>query len=217
MPSTVPPHAGQPLVTIGPPLARAKAVIIMIHGRGAAPRNILELAPLIAGRDVACLGPTASGGTWYPMSFMAPTAQNEPGITSGISVVHGLIDDAIAAGVPSERIVLLGFSQGACLAGTAAQRKPRRYGGVIMLSGGLIGPPGTTWSADGDFAGTPIFLGCSDIDAHIPEPRVRESAAHFTRMGANVDCRIYPGMGHLVNEDELAFAKQLVEGVVATS
>ena len=185
----------------------------MIHGRGAAPRNILELAPLIAGRDVACLGPTASGGTWYPMSFMAPTAQNEPGITSGISVVHGLIDDAIAAGVPSERIVLLGFSQGACLAGTAAQLKPRRYGGVIMLSGGLIGPPGTTWSADGDFAGTPIFLGCSDVDAHIPEARVLASAAHLESMGAEVTCRIYEGFGHAVNEDEISFVRELVASV----
>ncbi len=213
MPAPVAPHAGQPVVRLGPPFAKARAAIIMVHGRGAAPRNILELAPLIAGRDVACAAPTASGGTWYPMSFMAPTAQNEPGITSGISVVHALIDEAIAAGVPSERIVLLGFSQGACLAGTAAQRKPLRYGGVIMLSGGLIGPPGTVWSADGDLAGTPVFLGCSDIDPHIPEPRVRESAAHFTRMGATVECRIYPGMGHLVNEDELAFAKALVDDV----
>lgn len=213
MPAPVAPHAGQPVVRIGPPFAKASALLIMVHGRGAAPRNILELAPLIAGREVACVAPTASGGTWYPMSFMAPTAQNEPGITSGIGVVHALIDEAIAAGVPSERIMLLGFSQGACLAGTAAQRKPLRYGGVIMLSGGLIGPPGTVWSADGDLAGTPVFLGCSDIDPHIPEPRVRESAAHFTRMGATVECRIYPGMGHLVNEDELAFAKRLVDDV----
>ena len=104
MPSNVAPHAGQPVVTLGPSLDKARAAIIMVHGRGAAARNILELAPFIAGREVACLAPSASGGTWYPMSFMAPTAQNEPGITSGISVVHGLIDDAIAAGVPAERI-----------------------------------------------------------------------------------------------------------------
>jgi phospholipase/carboxylesterase len=214
MPSNLAPHAGQPVVVLGPSLAKARAALIMVHGRGAAARNILELAPLIAGREVACIAPSASGGTWYPMSFMATTAQNEPGITSGISVVHGLIDDAIAAGIPSERILLLGFSQGACLAGTAAQRRPQRFGGVIMLSGGLIGPPGTTWTSEGDFAGAPIFLGCSDIDPHIPEPRVRESAAHFERMGAQVECRIYPGMGHLVNEDELAFAKRLVDNVV---
>lgn len=213
MSAPLPPHAGQPVASWGAPLARARAAVIMVHGRGASPRSILDLAPVIASPDVACLAPGALGGTWYPMSFMAPTAQNEPGITSGISVVHGLIDDVVAAGIPAERIVLLGFSQGACLASTAAQRRPRRYGGVVVLSGGLIGPPGTTWSEEGDFAGTPVFLGCSDVDAHIPEARVRESAAVFERMKADVDCRIYAGMGHLVNEDEVRWARELIAGI----
>ena len=207
------PHAGQPVVMRGRALADARAAVIMVHGRGASAQSILELAAAIPHADVAYLAPGASGGTWYPMSFMAPTVQNEPGITSGISVIHALIDQAVAAGVAEERIILLGFSQGACLASTSAQRRPRRYGGVIVLSGGLIGPPGTQWSSDGDFAGTPIFLGCSDIDAHIPEPRVRESAAHLEQMGADVTCRIYEGMGHMVNEDEIAFARELVERV----
>jgi phospholipase/carboxylesterase len=206
----LPPHAGQPVASWGAPLAEARAVVIMVHGRGASARSILELAPAIASPGVAFLAPGAVGGTWYPMSFMAPTAQNEPGITSGISVVHGLIDEVIAQGIPAERIVLLGFSQGACLASTAAQRRPQRYGGVVVLSGGLIGPPGTTWSEEGDFAGTPVFLGCSDVDAHIPEARVRESAAVFERMKADVDCRIYAGMGHLVNEDEIRWTRDLL-------
>lgn len=111
--------------------------------------------------------------------------------------------------------MLLGFSQGACLASTSAQRKPKRYGGVVVLSGGLIGPPSTEWSADGDFAGTPIFLGCSDVDAHIPEVRVLASAAHLERMGAEVTCRIYQGFGHAVNEDEIAFVRELVAGVAS--
>jgi predicted esterase len=145
---------------------------------------------------------------------MAPIEQNEPGITSGISVVHGLIAETIAAGVPAERIVLLGFSQGACLASTAAQRRPDRYGGVIVFSGGLIGPPGTTWTETGSFRSAPVFFGCSDQDAHVPESRVRESAQVFERMGANVTTRIYPGMGHLVNEDEIGFARDLIFGVV---
>lgn len=208
---TLPPHAGQPVVMRGRALATARAAVIMVHGRGASPESILELARAIPHPDVAYLAPGASGGTWYPMSFMAPTAQNEPGISSGISVIHALIDQVVVAGIPPERIILLGFSQGACLAATSAQRRPRRYGGVIVFSGGLIGPPSTQWSADGDFAGTPIFLGCSDTDAHIPEPRVRESAAQLERMGAEVTCRIYEGMGHLVNEDEIAFARELVE------
>lgn len=213
MPAPLPPHAGQPILVRGKALAESRAAVIMVHGRGASPQSILELAAAIAHPEVAYVAPGASGGTWYPMSFMAPTAQNEPGITSGISVIHALIDEVVAAGIPEDRIILLGFSQGACLASTAAQRRPRRYGGVVVLSGGLIGPPGTQWSADGDFAGTPIFLGCSDIDAHIPAPRVRESAAHLERMGAEVTCRIYEGMGHLVNEDEIAFARELVERV----
>ena len=213
MTAPLPPHAGQPVVMRGQALADARAAVILVHGRGASPQSILELASAIPHADVAYLAPGASGGTWYPMSFMAPTAANEPGISSGISVVHALIDQVVAAGIPEERIVLLGFSQGACLASTSAQRRPRRFGGVIVFSGGLIGPPGTPWSSEGDFAGTPIFLGCSDTDAHIPEPRVRESAAHLEGMGAEVTCRIYPGMGHLVNEDEIAFARELVERV----
>jgi predicted esterase len=201
-------------VRAGAPLALARAVLIMIHGRGAAPGNILDLAPAIGRPDVACLAPAAAGGTWYPLSFMAPIEQNEPGITSGISVVHGLIAEVIAGGLPAERIVLLGFSQGACLACTAAQRRPDRYGGVIVFSGGLIGPPGTTWDETGSFRSTPVFFGCSDRDAHVPESRVRESAAVFERMGAQVTTRIYPGMGHLVNEDEIGMAREMVEKIV---
>ena len=211
--AAIPPHAGQPVVARGAPLAGAKAAVIMIHGRGASPRSILELAPMIETPGVAFLAPAANGGTWYPLGFMSPIEQNEPGITSAISVVHALIEEVVAAGIPEEKVVLLGFSQGACLASTSAQRRPRQYGGVLVLSGGLIGPPGTTWSADGDLAGTPIFLGCSDRDPHIPEPRVRESAAHLERMGASVTCRIYEGMGHTVNDDEITFARELAETV----
>jgi predicted esterase len=182
----------------------------MIHGRGAGPQNVLDLAPAIGHPNAAYLAPAAAGGTWYPYSFLAPIEQNEPGITSGISVIHALIDEVLAAGIPAKRIMLLGFSQGACLACTAAQRRPNCYGGVIVFSGGLIGPPGTVWSENGLFRSTPVFFGCSDQDAHVPESRVRESGAVFQRMGARVTTRIYPGMGHLVNEDETGFARQLL-------
>jgi predicted esterase len=185
----------------------------MIHGRGAGPANILDLVPHIGSPGVAYLAPAASGNTWYPKSFLSPIDENEPGISSGIAVVHSLIDEILGEGITSDRIVLLGFSQGACLASTAAQRRPGRYGGVIVFSGGLIGPPGTSWSEAGSFVSTPAFFGCSDIDAHVPEPRVRESAAVYERMGAAVTTRIYPGMGHLVNEDEVAFAKDLIAGL----
>lgn len=213
MTTALPPHAGQPMLTRGRPLAEARAAVIMVHGRGASPQSILELAQAIPHPDVAYLAPGAVGGTWYPQSFMAPIAANEPGISSGISVIHALIEQVVAAGIPEERIILLGFSQGACLASTSAQRRPKRYGGVVVLSGGLIGPPSVEWSTDGDFAGTPIFLGCSDVDAHIPEARVLASAAHLESMGAEVTCRIYRGFGHAVNEDEIAFMRELVASV----
>lgn len=213
--AALPPHGGQPVMRAGAPLERARAVAIMVHGRGAGPANILDLIPAIGHPDVAYLAPAASAGTWYPKSFMAPTADNEPGISSGISVVHALIDEVIAAGITPERIMLLGFSQGACLTSTAAHRRPDRYGGVVLFSGGLIGPPGTKWDIEGSFRSTPVFFGCSDIDAHVPESRVRESAAVFERMGADVTTRIYPGMGHLVNDDEAEFARDLLAQLTA--
>ena len=185
----------------------------MIHGRGAGPRNILELVPSLELPEAAYIAPAAAGGTWYPQSFMAPMERNEPGITSGISVVHSLIDEALAAGLASDRLALLGFSQGACLVSTAAQRRPQRFGAVVVLSGGLIGPPGATWDEHGDFASTPVFLGCSDVDSHVPESRVRETAELFERMGADVTTRIYPGMGHLVNDDEIAWTRKLLAGL----
>jgi predicted esterase len=206
----IPPHGEQSLALAGVPIGEARAAAIMVHGRGAGPANILDLVSLIGHPGVSYLAPAASGGTWYPKSFMAPTEENEPGVSSGISVVHSLIDGVVAAGIPTERIMLLGFSQGACLTSTAAQRRPDRYGGVIVFSGGLIGPAGTAWTEQGSFQSTPVFLGCSDVDAHVPEARVRESAAVFERMGADVTTRIYPGMGHLVNDEEVAFARDLL-------
>jgi predicted esterase len=211
----LPPHGGERILRSGAPIDQARAAVIMVHGRGAGPSNILDLAPFIGHPGVAYLAPAASGGTWYPKSFLAPTAENEPGISSGISVVHSLIGELVGGGIPTTRIMLLGFSQGACLTSTAAQRRPERYGGVIVFSGGLIGPPGTTWTETGTFGGTPVFFGCSDVDAHVPETRVRESAEVLQRMGANVTTRIYPGMGHLVNDDELAFARDLLAQLAA--
>ena len=209
------PHAGQPLVSTGEPLGRGKAVVVMVHGRNAAPVNILDLVPRLGREGLTWLAPTAAGKTWYGHSFMADTAMNEPGLSSGLHVLGSVVAAALEAGVPAERIVLLGFSQGACLASEFAVRNARRYGGVIAYSGGLIGPPGTVWDQTGDFAGTPVFLGCSDVDSHVPKTRVDESAAVFERMGAAVTERIYPGMGHLVNDDEIAFTQALLDQLTA--
>ncbi len=213
---SLPPHAGQPVVTLGRPLGGSRAAMVMIHGRNAGPKNILDLATPLAHPDCTYLAPAAAGGTWYPNSFMADRASNEPGLTSGLAAIGRLIDDIIAQGVPRRRIVLLGFSQGACLACEFAVRHADRYGALIAFSGGVIDPPGTTWDYPGTFAGTPVFLGCSDVDSHVPKTRVDESAAVFERMGAAVTKRIYPGMGHLVNEDELTWARDTVAQIAAS-
>jgi len=211
------PHAGQRIETRGSRLGDGSTVVIMVHGRNAAPENILELVPLLGQPDFTYLAPAAHGNTWYPYSFLAPIERNEPGISSGISVIHDLIDRATAHGVPLDQIVLLGFSQGACLAATAAARRPARYGGLVVYSGGLIGPPGTVWELEGQFGGTPVFLGCGDPDAHVPAERVRESGSVFERMGAQVTARIYPGMGHTVSEDELQWTRDLMKRLAERS
>lgn len=208
------PHGGQRIVSAGIPLADSGRVVIMVHGRGAGPENILDLAPALDHPEFTYLAPAAAQNTWYPHSFLTETAKNEPYLSSALTVLGDLVDDLVAKGVAQTRIVLLGFSQGACLSSEFAVRRAERFGGVIAFSGGLIGPPGTAWNYPGSLAGTPVFLGCSDIDPHIPAPRVEESAAVFARMGAEVTKRLYPGMGHLVNDDEIAFARAILDRVV---
>jgi predicted esterase len=207
----MPPHDGQPVLTSGPPLAEGRAVAILLHGRHAGPENILDLAPRLNRPRVTYVAPAAAGGTWYPLSFMAPTAQNEPALSSALGLLDRVVADVLARGVARDRVVLMGFSQGACLAAEFAARHAARYGGLVLFSGGLIGPPGTVWPHGGSFGGTPVFLGCSDVDAYVPRTRVDESAAVFTRMGAEVVERIYPGMGHLVNDDEIAAAQAVLD------
>ena len=198
------PHAGQPVFAAGPKPANVRLAMICVHGRGASAGDILALAGELDLRDIAFMAPQAGGNTWYPYSFLAPMPQNEPGITSGLGVLSRLIESLRGDGLPPERIALLGFSQGACLSLEYAARHARRYAGVFCLSGGLIGPPGTPRAYEGSFDGTPVFLGCSDVDPHIPLERVRESADVCRRLGATVDERIYKGMGHTVNPDEIA-------------
>jgi predicted esterase len=198
---------------MGAPLDRARGAVIMVHGRNAEPRNILDLVPALAQPGLAYLAPAASGRTWYPQSFLAPREQNEPGASSGMSVLDGLVQELAMAGIPRERIALLGFSQGACLSSQYAVEHAGRYGGLILFSGGLIGAPGTMWDFPGAFGGTPVFLGCSDVDSHVPAGRVRETAAVFERMGATVDMRLYAGMGHLVNNEEIEVARPILDEI----
>ncbi len=207
------PHAGQPVITAGAPLGASPVAVIMIHGRNAGPENILDMARRFERPAVTYLAPAAAGRTWYPLSFMADIDANEPGISSGIAAIATLLARIEASGVDATRVVLCGFSQGACLISEFAIRHARRFGGVLVFSGGAIGPVGTTWEFGGDFAGTPVFFGCSDVDAHVPATRVRETADVFTRMGANVTTRIYPAMGHLVSDDEIAHAQSVLDTV----
>ncbi len=204
------PHAGQPIRTAGTPLDEARVAVVMIHGRGAAAENILTLVPALQSDGVAFLAPQAAGGTWYPFGFMSPIEQNEPGITSGLRAIARVIDRVSKAGIPLERTILLGFSQGACLSTEYIARNARRYAGLAGLSGGLIGPAGTLRDYDGSLDGTPVFLGCSDIDSHIPAERVLESAEVLRQLGGEVTMRLYPGMGHLINDDEIAAVQDMI-------
>jgi predicted esterase len=214
MPGTRTPHQGQPVRSSGEALTRASAAMVMVHGRGGTADNILALSDELAVAGFAYLAPQAARNTWYPFSFLSPIEQNEPGISSGLSAIADVLATIQRAGIPAERTMLLGFSQGACLSLEFTARAARRYGGVAGLSGGLIGPDGTPRDYTGSLAGTPIFLGCSDVDPHIPAPRVVETAAVLRRLGADVDARLYPGMGHAINEDELEAVREIMRRVV---
>ena len=204
------PHSGQPVLAAGEPLETARAAAVFVHGRGASAASILGLAAEFDAPGVAFLAPQAAGSTWYPNSFLAPLEANQPWLDSALEMVGAVLGRLEAAGFASSRVLLLGFSQGACLALEYAARNARRYGGVVGLSGGLIGPDGTPRDYAGSLGGTPVFLGCSDVDPHIPEPRVRHSADVLARLGADVDMRLYPGMGHTVNQDELNRVQEML-------
>jgi predicted esterase len=207
-------HQGQPIRTAGEALADAKAAMVMVHGRGATAESILTLVPALDMSGFAYLAPQASGNTWYPNSFLAPIPSNEPGITSGLAAIGDVIRQIEAAGIPLERTMVLGFSQGACLSVEYTARNAARFGGIACLSGGLIGPEGTPRDYPGDYAGTPAFFGCSDIDGHIPAKRVTDSAAVLERMGARTTVKLYPGMGHLINDDEIAHVQAMMREVL---
>ncbi len=209
-------HAGQPVHAAGEPIERAEAAMVLLHGRGATAADILTLAPELEAPGWAYLAPQARGGTWYPNTFMAPVETNEPWLSSALDVVAGLLERLARARIPLERTVLLGFSQGACLTLEYAARNAARYGGVVGLSGGVIGPDGAARSDSGSLAGTPAFLGCSDHDPHIPAYRVQQAAGVLRGLGADVTTVLYPDLGHSVNEDELEHVRGVMNSVRRT-
>ncbi len=207
------PHDGARLQFGGAPLATAKGALILIHGRGATADGILDLASYAEADHLAWVAPQAVGNTWYPYPFMTPIGQNQPWLDSALAVIGALSAELEGAGIPVARQFLLGFSQGACLSLEFAARSNARWAGVIGLSGGVIGPAGTSRDYPPGIAGTPVLLGCSDVDAHIPVTRVHETRDIFTRLGAVVDERIYPGMPHTVSDAELVLVRQLLATV----
>jgi predicted esterase len=207
-------HSKQPIVRAGQPLDQAQAALILLHGRGATAASILLLAEELYHPAYAYLAPQAANNTWYPFTFLAPMQQNEPWLSSALARVGEVVASVEAAGIPPQRIVLGGFSQGACLASEFMARNARRYGGLLAFSGGLIGPPGTPRAYAGSLDGTPVFMGCSDVDAHIPKKRVEETADVLERLGAQVTMRLYPGMGHTINADEINHARTLLQSTL---
>jgi predicted esterase len=212
-------HDRQHVLRGGAPLSKARAVLLLLHGRGASAEDIYTLGEAAAANapDVALVAPQAAGGTWYPQRFLVPVARNEPYLSSALGVIANLVAEASENRIRFDRVVIAGFSQGACLALEFACRHPRRYGGVVGLSGALIGAPGAIRRPTGSLDGTPVYLGCDENDAHIPLPSVEESAAILGKLGARVTKTIFTGLGHTVNAEELGVLKAIVEAAAADS
>jgi len=198
----------------GEPIGSAPAAMLMVHGRGATADDILTIAHQLAQPGFAYFAPQAAGNTWYPNRFLVPLEDNEPWLSSALKFVGEVFSDIVNAGIPAERVILLGFSQGACLALEYTARKARRYGGLVGLSGALIGPDDTARDYPGSLDGTPVFLGCSDVDFHVPKERVDQTADVLRKLGGQVTERLYPDMGHTVNQDEIDFVRGMMQSVL---
>jgi len=209
------PHAGQPILTAGAPKGAADVAVVLLHGRGATANGILDLGHELDRPGIALVAPQASRSRWYPYSFMAPLEQNQPHLDSALRAVGDALEVAVDAGVPRERVVALGFSQGACLGTEWAIRNPAKYGGIVALSGGLIGPDGTSWPENGTFDATPAFFACDEEDPHVPAERVRESAATYRDRGAEVTARLEEGIGHTVTDGEVEWVRNLLDTLLA--
>lgn len=209
------PHAGGPVATAGPSPRDAGLGLLLIHGRGASAHEMLSLYEALGLQTIHAVAPQAVGNTWYPHSFLAPLESNQPFLDSALRRIESILDELLGAGLEAQRVALLGFSQGACLASEFVARHPRRFGPVMALSGGLIGPPGTPRNYPGDLAGTPVFLGAADPDPHVPFARVQETQQVLQRIGGAVEIRRYPGMPHTISDDELDACRKLLQAAIA--
>ena len=210
------PHRDQPVHHFGAPLDSARGAVILLHGRGGSAEDILSLAQPLYLPGLAYLAPQAAGHTWYPNSFMAPVESNQPWLDSALRKIATVVESVTDAGIASERVLICGFSQGACLGTEFVATHPRRYVGLIAFTGGLIGPPGADLTHSGSLAGTPAFFGSGDPDPHVPFERVQQSAAILTAMGASVTVRRYPGRPHTISPEELEFGRRLLHDAFAT-
>ncbi len=207
------PHRGQPVRLAGEPLEHAKAAMVLVHGRGARAEDILTLADQLKQPGFAFLAPQAAGNTWYPNRFLAPLASNEPWLSSALDFLSEVIASIQRMGLPPERLILLGFSQGACLALEYATRNARQFGGLVGLSGALIGPDGMPRADTGSLAGTPVFLGCSDVDFHVPKERVQQAGEVLEQLHGKVTVRFYPNLEHTTNQDEIEFVRGMMKAI----
>lgn len=208
------PHQESELFEHGASLPRAKAAMIMVHGRGATAKGMFPLADEFAQPDFHYRALQAQNHTWYPYSFLAPKEKNQPGINSGLQAIYDQIKSLINATITPEKIILLGFSQGACLATEFVARHPQKLGGIVILSGGLIGPSIDITAYHGSMEQTPVFMGCSDADPHIPIERVDETAEVLQKLDADVNKQIYKGMGHTINNDEIKTIRRMMANII---
>lgn len=205
------PHNAQPIYRAGASIEQANSALILIHGRGATAQSMFSLGQAIAPQSTVLLAPQATMNTWYPQRFIMSRAHNEPWLSSALELVDKTVQLALDAGMQYDKIAIAGFSQGACLTSEYIARHPKQYAAAMILSGGLIGAEGELTDYSGDLQQTPVFFGCSDVDFHIPVERVHESATILQNLNASVETRIYQGMGHTVNEDEIAYMQNMLK------
>ena len=203
-------HQGQPVLNWGEEPQHAKCIVILLHGRGGTAESMLSIAEALQVEGSAYLIPQAAGNRWYPQTAFGPLEVNEPDLSSALQMIGDLVDEALKDGFEFHQIFLGGFSQGACLAAEYVVRNPAPYGGLFLLSGALIGPPGQSRTPAGDLKGTPVFLGISDQDPWVSHSLVKEAARIFTDLGGQVDFQTYPGLGHTINLDEINKVREML-------
>lgn len=198
------------ILSSGRPLKSAKKVLILFHGRGGSATDILSLSSHLKVENFAMLAPQATDYTWYPHSFLVPVKENEPWLSSAMRLINEMVDDLLKMDFSHKDIFFLGFSQGACLALEYTARHPKRYGGIIAFTGGLIGDRINKEMYSGDFKKTPVFIGSGNPDAHVPPERVEESAEIFKELNASVTSVIYVNIGHTITSEEIDHANKLL-------